>query len=241
MSTRRGVGSTRRRRTTVETNVTRAGLAAALLTAALTAPASAATIVDQSTLLPSNGGSSGGAGAGYAGSRNDLLIQLLQTFTVGLDGTFAGVEVQLAAASVRGPNFDLIVEIVTLDATLQPETVLGSDRTTPADVTATSAGRSQLVSFDIGGFEVSAGDMLGLLLRPDGGSRGSYVSPFWVAGVTPNYADGALLSSINGGAFSSSSDDIGFRTLVTTPVPLPASAWLLLAGLGGIGLLRRHA
>jgi len=82
---------------------------------------------------------------------------------------------------------------------------------------------------------VETGDVFSIGIRNGTGS--------WVRGSSGNdYAAGSLYVGgsffVGGGGFERPERDLNFRTTVA-PVPLPAGLPLLMAGLGGMALIRR--
>jgi hypothetical protein len=170
------------------------------------------------------------------------LVDWGQTFTVGLTGTLTSFEIAVRTAAAGATN-PLLVDL---------RTTTGGVPTTP------DAGANVLfsttVSSGIGttfttltfapGLSVVAGDVLAIVLRSnDPAIPGVYEWPGTAAG---GYAGGAAHLRLGSGAWGTSTSigDLWFRTFVdpgtTTPVPEPALAALLAAGLGLVALRRRR-
>ncbi len=216
--------------------------------ACLTSVATADTI-DQDNLITVDGfGISGGPTVGFFAD-TDFTNELLQTFVVGITGDLTRVQLQLSRNPLATPDFDVDVSIVTLSGTSTPITVVDTLSTTsfgPADVTTDAP-----MLIDLGfanPASVNAGDTLGILLSPgapQGASAGtSYRWFIEIADNTRSYVPGAPFSANNGNFVGGPSSDFGFATFVEeggeAVVPLPASALLLLSGLGALVIRSRR-
>ncbi|MEM9250066.1 MAG: hypothetical protein AAGB05_15405 [Pseudomonadota bacterium] len=170
----------------------------------------------------------------------------LQTFTVGLDGQFVGLRLQIGSVFGDASLDVSIVEMTgvsTFGATLGTATLQTTDVPRPFSPIA-----PRTIELEFDPFAVQVGDSLGILL--DGVNSGFYEFsfPLSIGDATINYAGGALFFSRRQSAFAFASGgyDLPFETLVDTGdslevIPVPPAAPALLAGLGALALLRRRS
>ncbi len=203
---------------------------------AITSPASAALVLDQS------------ADAFAAGSADGLVVSdgqaPSQTFTVGIAGLLAQVDLQVQQGS-SPPSDDLILSILgTTGGVPDLNQALGSVSIAPGDVPPQDFNNVSFVSVDVSslGIFVSVGDSLALELTYPTGS-GFY---FWYE-AGDIYAGGENYTrNPPSTQFSFEGFEHGFQTWVETPmdvVPEPSSllVWSLLGlTLGGCAWLRRR-
>ena len=207
--------------------------ATALLLAATTAQAAT---VDQSNLRTGSGGN--------ALTIDSTTTFRAQTFTVGLDGILTGVRTSLSDPSAAsGLQLDVGIFGVsgsTIDIASGP---LLSKTVAP---NLGSTGIFDYTLFETlfaSSLPVSVGETYAIVLS---GVSGPQNQGFFWDGTGDTYASGSRwqVFSPAGSLVEVSTQDHAFETLVSTsvmtPIPLPASLPLLLAGLGAFGLLRRR-
>ncbi len=213
-------------------------LPALALIFAITSPATAALMLDQSA---------DAFAAGTNGGPQIFNFQAgAQTFTAGVAGLLAQVDLQVQQDT--SPSDDLILSILgTTGGVPDLNQALGSVSIAPGDVPPQDFNNASFVSVDVSslGILVSVGDLLALELSyPQGG--GNFV---WY-GSADFYAGGEGFfrnpPATNFNFNSSDISDLGFQTWVETPmdvVPEPSSllVWSLLGlTLGGCAWLRRR-
>ncbi len=197
-----------------------------------------AATVDQGELIdvPTGAGDSAGFGINSEFDR-------LQTFTVGLDGQFVGLRLQLAGAF---GDATLPVSIVEITGRSTVGATLGTADLQTSDVSDAATSRMpQTIELAFASFAVQSGDSLGILL--DGPNVGDYRFSFALqaGGVFASYDGGELFFSRGQSAYDIAVGDLPFETLVDVGddpevIPLPPAAPALLAGLGALALLRRR-
>jgi hypothetical protein len=179
-----------------------------------------------------------GVSAGFSGTGVPPTQKRAQTFTVGLEGTLAEVDVFIRRTSAA--IGDLMLEI-------RPTTVTGFPVADPSFLIQTSLPASSIpttsgfVPFDLTSFNlpVTPGEQLAVVLYSSVGGSGYN----WLGTTGDPYPDGSPFeeqppnhSWINGSG--SNGVDFGFRTFVDTgpggEVPEPTS--LTLFGLGAAGV-----
>lgn len=161
-----------------------------------------------------------------------------QSFTALNSGTIESVELKLYRFSGSSAG-DAIVDLYSFSGTFGAS--LGSTTVAPSAVNTSPD--FDWVTFDFTGLgiDVVAGTQYGIGLYDGGAAQNNqYV---WNAdyGADALYAGGSRFSSGDDGAtWTPGTADFAFRVnLDPSVVPLPASLPLLLAGLGGMTLLRR--
>ncbi len=206
---------------------------------AMTGPASAALILDQSA-----DAFAAGAGGGPVVSN---FQSTAQTFTVGITGLLAQIDLQaqqLGGGSI--PSDDLILSILgTTGGVPDLNQTLGSVAIAPGDVPPDDVNNVQIFSVDVSGLGifVSVGDLLAIELSYPTGQEGY----FWYAAEVDFYnGGGAFIRNPPDTQFGAESDDQGFQTWVETSmnvVPEPSAfiTWSLLGlTLGSFAWLRRR-
>jgi len=195
-------------------------------------------------------------------------ISLIQTFSVGVTGQLAGVDLWLGGSFDTGQGVvpqSASVSIVTIDPHVAPQPLLGDPGLelvgqVLASLTAQAPSvDGGLVSLDLSSFgiQVSSGETLGLLVSgfdlPEfglvfGTDSDSYAGgnawyrcntyPFTCGGLP--FDRGGVISGGGGTGpgWESSADDAFFRTWVE-PVPEPATLALVLVGSAGLAMARR--
>ena len=166
-----------------------------------------------------------------------------QTFTVGVTGTLAQVDVKIIPV---GAPQDLVVEVrpTVGGVPVESDTAVLASVRLPASGIPTSYG---FLSVDVRPFAVpvTEGEVLAIVLRSDGFS-GVYC---WGGDVTDAYLAGQRFIRNPGTGWSAAGSvgvDLGFRTFVeTSSTAVPGPDGLLLFTIGGLGLLgngyrRRH-
>lgn len=189
-------------------------LAAALVAAPLCAQA--AVVADQQ-----NPTTTGNTAVGI------VTTDLGQTFTVGVDGIFAGVTVDAFTQSAM--TADLTVTLRSVTSGLPSATSLA---TTTLSALAANAGPSDYIDFSFANVAVNIGDVLAVVFS-------SSIGEHWFidSDSAASYLSGTRVASNDGGAsFSNVGGDLTFATFVDdgTEVPLPAAAPLMAAGLAGL-------
>ena len=193
--------------------------ALALLAAASPAATYAATLDQQ------NAATTGNTAVGI------VTTDLGQTFTVGIEGIFAGVSFD--AFTVSASVADVTVSLRTTSGGLPTSTILASTLLSPATANAAA---SDYVDFSFANVAVNIGDVLAVVFSSNIGENW-----FVDSDSGASYGGGARVASNDGGAsFTNVGGDLTFATFVETPVPVPAAAPLLAAGLAGLGLLARR-
>lgn len=200
---------------------------ATLILAAGTLPATAVPLLDQAFDAVNNQ-----AGGGPLIDSNQSLYQ---TFTTGIEGTLASVQLQ-TQISASPPTEDLLVSILgTSNGEPVPTDVLGTIAVPSSAVPGFDFNNVSFFSVDVSslGIAVAPGDVLAIgLTAADSG--GAYI---WYAREgSPTYDGGALFLGQANSIFALPSD-AGFRTFVE-PIPEPSS--LVLLGLTGLLVARRR-
>jgi hypothetical protein len=189
-------------------------------------PAQAAPIVDQSFT----------SGSDLGASINDCCVFVAQTFTAGLTGTLAGVNIDVLGFDPA--LFPLDVAIRTVSGNVPTATVL-------SEVTLGS-GTSLLSDFIAfpNVIDVVAGTSYAIVVNYDGAPAPGpgMAQGLWSGATGDLYPAGGLFFSFSDGVswFGDAGNDTHFRTYVdSSRVPEPGSLVLLVAGLVGIFGLRR--
>lgn len=166
------------------------------------------------------------------GSSIDLGQSVAQTFTVGIGGTLAQLDLQVQMES--GTTGDLIINFLAVDNTGLPDIgqSLGSLRFNAGLVPPNDASNVVYTSFDVSplNLAVAPGDVLAFEMAYDTNDGGGYI-PFQ-PDAPPYYAGGGTSSRFNPNPYTSLDldDDVGFQTYVEVPEP----GSLALLGLGGL-------
>ena len=198
---------------------------------------SAMTILDQSSEI--------GTQLGTLGQPDNA-----QTFTVGLQGTLAEVQVQVQRNSANADDLVLDVRETSAGTPLEDDTnVLAGTTISAASLPFNTP---TWVSFDVSSFgiDVDVGDILAIALRvPTTTDPANY---FWIGnaggdpyaggqrwGRSDTWSGGVLGGTWNGSFAEFATTDMNFRTFVE-PVPIPPTFLLFGSGLLGlIGVSRR--
>lgn len=187
--------------------------------------AAATPVLDQAMESPDLGGG-GGLGVG------DGSLRRAQVFQAGLTGQLTSVDLSVDVGSASG---DFIVEIFGANASNKPDTAMlfGAVTIAAASLPATPGFASyDLTSQDI---QLIAGEFYGLGFRVTSGfatARRNFGNL---------YAAGRLWTgeTLQDDGGINASSDVGFRTFVEV-IPEPTTGLLVLSGLLGLGVGRRH-
>ncbi|MEM1186159.1 MAG: GC-type dockerin domain-anchored protein [Planctomycetota bacterium] len=190
--------------------------------------AHAVPIVDQGTLFTDTATGGSAIVLPFGG---DFLFpdetDALQTFTVGVDGMFTGVRLQMSAELIANFNLEVSVVEVIGDSTIG--TQRASATITPAQVPTSQFTNPTTVELGFDRFAVISGERLGILIEMDGPAITGYDIPLLLrvgdatefSGI--EYAGGNAFDSSNGGPFRPISvmgiNDIPFQTLVEPTPP----------------------
>jgi hypothetical protein len=207
-----------------------------------TGPAHAAPILDQENVV-TRANFNGAFFIGQVGIPNTVDVQLAQTFTVGVAGTLARVEVQVNRATVT--TVPLVLDIVRTNAGVPDQAAVLASLSIPADAIPLGGTFTDLFTgVDLAGaaFTVNRGDVLALVLTAPGPNPPTLDQYFLMASFSTYSGGGLFRRQVPpGGPFVSFLQDGGFRTYVE-PIPEPSSLAMggipLLIGLGGAGWRR---
>jgi len=212
----------------------------------LGASAAAASIAEASTIDTFTWVST--AAVGGSTTPSGTLTLTLPSITSGsAAGTFTSSNASsaLAAAEITGFNFTfsdgLSVGLADLTAPVAP--AAGSEVVNAPYTWATSNNLAPIVGTTPTGYYLITGFALsGYKNYPPSGSGLANFSIATAAGLLTNVgpSSAGITPQASQGV---AANDAGYWLLnssVTTPVPLPATAWLLLGGLAGLGLVRRQ-
>jgi hypothetical protein len=189
--------------------------------------------------------------------------ELGQTFTVLNSGDLTQVDLMLSQTA--GNTAGITLDVTTVSANGLPTgTVLASETLASNQVASGSYSQPVQTVFSLSPFAVTAGEKLAITLQSN-----SSINPYYWLGDLDwpqfgenvgTYAGGLGLEntsspecgSTGAGAWgpvclynspgnqSGPNADFSFSTYVnTSPVPLPAAAWLMVGGLGGLGAFAR--
>jgi len=154
-----------------------------------------------------------------------------QTFTVGIAGTLARVEVDIR----RDDNTVIEPLLFDVRATTAGGAPIESNSTTLASVSIAAASipvTPGFVSVDVSAFgiPVTPGEILAIVLRKPGLDDVDYI---WFGGEGNPYPAGSEYSRITAGGTwtASEGNDLGFRTFVTVSA-VPAPSGVVLLGMG---------
>jgi hypothetical protein len=188
-----------------------------------------------------------------------------QTFTVGTTGQMTGIALDISRTG--SANSALNVYVVQVQNGVPVETLSGASVLAYGAIFSTQVSASpSFVQAAFNPFNVTAGEQLAIVAteRTDYAAfawSGNFGDPAFFNAGTGTYAGGRMFirnGSASGNSFgnaamgmnwgdypghSLANGDFGFQTFVTAaaPVPLPASAWLLLSSLGGfVGMVRKR-
>ena len=160
-----------------------------------------------------------------------------QTFTVGIAGTLAAVDVFItnqSSGSVTGT--DLVAEIFAIAANVPSGAALASTTINEAAI-PTGFGFFN-IDFSSFGLNVNIGQQLAIVLRESNNNPNTIYS--WAGTANDSYAGGMRTFDIGGG-FVNTTTDFFFRTFVdTVAVPEPGTLALFSIGLAAMGLTRRR-
>ncbi|TWT30524.1 hypothetical protein KOR42_54520 [Thalassoglobus neptunius] len=168
-------------------------------------------------------------------------VDRAQSFTATQSGKLTTIELQLWRNPTGNPSDDLSVSLTTLNGAGLPDlTGVLASRTVGALDIPTDGFSTNFTSVDFSSsmIDLIAGEMYAIVLTSNTGSTPDWY--LWSTSELNPYADGVsffgigVLSPIPG-------QDSGFRVNAASVVPEPASAFLMLTGVCGVGLLRRRS
>lgn len=171
-------------------------------------------------------------------------MEMGQTFTVGVGGTLAQIDVLMYRQGDPLDSFgDAVLRVYTTTPQRRPTGEALATVTLPK--AQVPSGSAAWVSFDVSGagIAVNPGDVLAFAVAAASG-QGSYTLPIVFNATGVDYAGGAAVRrdlSVSG-PWSTiiPAADYGFQTWVDA-IPEPATAMLLLAGATTACLLRRRS
>lgn len=205
-------------------------IAGATLLAAWAGRADAAVTLDQQNVFPN---------PSIGDHSNPGSIIFGQTFTVGLAGTLAQVDVYLSR--FPGTVDDLVFQLYNTDVNGLPATQLGTNLTLPPGAVSTTVPDFEV--FDVSSFNVSVspGDVLAFVITANNPNNSFYyILPF---SQTQLYGGGSPVQRIGTNPWTPATGvtrDYGFRTYVDV---VPEPAWLapmLAAGTAACDRRRRR-
>lgn len=184
----------------------------------------------------------------FASSANGLIVSseqtLSQTFTVGRSERLNRVDVQVAR-NPEAPTENLIMEIRSTLSDGSPSLNVLAAASLPPEAIPFST-TNQYVPFDFlpARLDLTAGEVLAIVLRTDAVATGGNVNPYaWTADTPANYARGQVYIAHPPAtpSFSASDYSLGFKTY-TSVVPAPSALLTALMGVfpGAALLLRRR-
>ena len=164
-----------------------------------------------------------------------------QSFTATQSGRLTTIELQVWRNTNSAPTDDLNVSLTTLNLSGTPDlsNVLATQTLSAAEIPTTTFSTALVpVDFSSSMVELMANNEYAIVLTS---STGTYPNWYlWTSGAGTAYADG--IGFRGNTSFTADSDsDSGFRVNGTAVVPEPASAFLMLTGVCGVGLLRRRS
>lgn len=184
-------------------------------------------VVDQSNEGSLLGSQGIGGSPGSPGDPVDA-----QSFTAGVTGTLAGIDVYVRRNSTDLTGQNLVAEIFSATANAPSGSALGSVSVPESSVPISFA----MLNIDLSSLNipVTTGNQFAIVLHDDNKANQSTAFGWGIGGA---YSGGARSYDIGGG-FLVQSDDFLFKTYVT--VPEASSAVLLIAGITGLAMLRKR-